>query len=659
MNKKQSKKFVYDELKDQFIVQSIKQDFKQRQQERKPYELSWELNMNFFVGNQYCYISGLEEISDTEKRYYWENREVYNHIAPIIEARLSKLNKISPSLSVKPNSNQEKDFYSSKLAKVILQNVVSKNNLKDIISLANFWSEITGTSFYKITWEDDEGEVIGDIDGKKIKSGDVKVSVCSPFEIYPDSNGAWELDDCNSIITARAYPVSYVNEKYSKNFVGSDIDICEIGGNTFLSGMSGRSNITKINHSKKHNQVLVIERYEKPSKANPEGKLTIICEDELLYDGELPYITHSDGRRGYPFIRQVSSRQIGSFWGISVIERCIPIQRAYNAIKNKKHEFIERLASGVLTVEDGSVDADNLENEGLAPGKILVYRNGATPPSFLSPGSIPDELKDEEDRLVEEMSILSSTSDMMLTSKSTSGISSGSALSLLIDQDNSRLSVPAENIKNAIVMVGKLALRLYKQFATTPRLYSICDDSGVVQVSYWKNNDITSDEVMLESVNEFDESATKIKNSVLSLYDKGVFSDENGVISSANKTKILNIFGLSNFESTEDLNEMHKSRAVRENNEINKFYSSLNQEASDLETKIVGKTDSLGVNESDASADFENDKFAPLEIDDHKIHITEHTRYLISDESNSLSESVKKAILNHIKKHKKLNSLND
>lgn len=624
MTKKQNKKFIYNEIKDQFIVQAIKEDFALRQKERKPYELSWELNMNFFVGNQYCYISGFDEISDIEKRFYWENREVYNHIAPIIEARLAKLNKISPTLAVKQSSNLDKDIFSSKLGKLILQGVVSKNNLKDIISSASFWSEITGTSFYKVTWEDDDGEVIGNIDGKEIKSGDVKISVCSPFEIYPDSNGAFDLDDCNSIITARAYPVSYVNEKYGKFFKGSDVDIFELGGGGFLSGMSGRSNVTKINHSKKHNQVLVIEKYEKPNSNNPEGRLTIICEDELLFDGDLPYIVGSDNKRGYPFIKQVSSKQIGSFWGISVIERCIPLQRAYNAIKNKKHEFIERLASGILTVEDGSVDVDNLENEGLAPGKILVYRNGASAPSFLAPSSIPDEIKDEEDRLIEEMNVLSSTSDMMISSKNPNNVSSGSAISLLIDQDNSRLSIPAENIKSAIVSIGKMALRLYKQFATTPRLYSICDDAGNVQVSYWKNNDITSENVVLESVNEFDESATKIKNSVLALYDKGVFADENGVISSANKSKILNIFGLSNFETFEDINELHKSKALKENNAL-----VLNDEA-------VFKD--------------------PIDVDDHKIHITEHTRFLIGDNFQKITESQREMMLNHIKLHKAFQS---
>lgn len=617
MKLNESKKFVYDELKDQFIVQSLKEDFKQRQIERKNFELGWELNMNFFVGNQYSYISNTNEIAESEKKYYWENREVYNYIAPIIEARLSKLNKVSPILNVKASSSSENDFYSSKLAKLILQNVVDKNELKRVISNATYWSEITGTSFYKISWENDDGEVIGLVDGKNIKNGDVKISFCTPFEIFPDSNGAYDIEDCNSIIEARAYPVDYVNEKYHKNFQGSDIDIFELGNNSFLSGMSGRSNVTKINHSKKHNHTLVLEKYEKPSKKRPLGRLTIICEDTLLYDGDLPYIIGNDNQRGFPFIRQVSSRQIGCFWGISVIDRCIPLQRAYNAIKNKKHEFIERLASGVLTVEDGSVDTDNLENEGLAPGKILIYRNGATPPNFLKSGEIPSELTDEENRLIEEINLLSSTSDMMIASSVPGNISSGTGLSMLIDQDNSRLTLACENIRDAIIKIGKLSLRLYKQFATSPRLYKISDETGSIQVAYWTNSDIASDDVILENNNELDDSATKLKNSILALYEKGLFCDENGKISSSNKMKILNMFGITNFEQFEDLDDLHKARASKENLNISNLCD-------------------------------------PLEIDDHKIHILEHTRYLIGDESGKLSKSERDKLLNHIKLHKEL-----
>lgn len=610
-----SKKYFYDEIKDKLIVDSILDDFKRRQSERKPFELSWELNMNFFLGNQYCYISDNSDISDVEKKYYWENREVYNHVAPIIEARVSKLGKVTPSFGIRPLSNSDEDFYSAKLGKFILQAVSDRNQMKDLLSSAVYWSEITGTSFYKVSWEGELGEIIGNVGGKDIKSGDVKISVCSPFEIYPDSNFAGDIDDCSSIIHARVFPAEFINEKFGRIFEGEDLDIFELGSNSFLSGMSGRSNITRVAHSKKHDQVLVIERYEKPSKQFPDGRFTMVCGDELLFDGDLPYIVGADGKRGFPFVKQTSIKQIGCFWGTSIIERCIPLQRAYNALKNKKHEFIERLTSGVLAVEDGSVDIDNLETEGLAPGKILIYRNGATPPSYLSPGSVPAELEREEENLLQELNILSSTSDMMISSRTPGNLTSGSALSMLIDQDNSRLAIPAENIRNAIIVIGKKILRLYKQFATTPRLLRLCDSTGNIQIGYWKNSDLTSDDVILEAKNELDDAASRDRETILSLLDKGLFCDENGMISSQNKIKLLHMFGITNFEQYEDIKDLHRAKALKENKEISSLCD-------------------------------------PFEYDDHEIHIYEHTKFLIQEESNKLSSEERAKLISHIRKHK-------
>ena len=35
------------------VVKEIKADFLARQRMRRPYELGWQLNMNFVMGNQY------------------------------------------------------------------------------------------------------------------------------------------------------------------------------------------------------------------------------------------------------------------------------------------------------------------------------------------------------------------------------------------------------------------------------------------------------------------------------------------------------------------------------------------------------------------------------------------------------------------------------
>lgn len=60
----------------------------------------------------------------------------------------------------------------------------------------------------------------------------------------------------------------------------------------------------------------------------------------------------------------------------------VPYQRAYNAIKNREMEYIKRKSMGVLFVEDGSVDVDALCVEGICGGKVLVFRQGSTPPKF-------------------------------------------------------------------------------------------------------------------------------------------------------------------------------------------------------------------------------------------------------------------------------------
>ena len=64
------------------------------------------------------------------------------------------------------------------------------------------------------------------------------------------------------------------------------------------------------------------------------------------------------------------------------VSRMVPVQRAYNALMNRQMEMVNRIGANTLIVEDGSVDIDCLEEEGLGVGKILVYRQGAEQPKM-------------------------------------------------------------------------------------------------------------------------------------------------------------------------------------------------------------------------------------------------------------------------------------
>lgn len=60
----------------------------------------------------------------------------------------------------------------------------------------------------------------------------------------------------------------------------------------------------------------------------------------------------------------------------------IPYQKAYNAIKNREMEYINRCSRGILFIEDGSVDVDELCEEGISGGKVIVYSQGSNAPRF-------------------------------------------------------------------------------------------------------------------------------------------------------------------------------------------------------------------------------------------------------------------------------------
>ncbi len=615
------------------IVSELKADLKARQEERRPYELSWLLNINFLIGNQNSYISSRGAIDEHGRLFPWESREVFNHIAPIIESRLAKLSRVRPSMTVMPTGSEQSDIEVAKLSKSILDCVASEKNLSKIVSDATIWSEVTGTAFYKIFWNENAGVMIDkdnlinknspnyDILSKKfdeisrklqknsnknITMGDAEIVAVSPFEIFPDSCATASVDECESIIHAYPISVSDAERLYDMPFVGEDISVMSLDAKMDPYFSSGASNVFKTVSGVKHNQVLVIEKYIRPTSSQPNGRLIIVAGDELVFDGELPLLI-------YPFVKQVSEETIGSFFGTSVIERCIPIQRLYNGIKNRKYEFFSRLSAGVLAVEDGSVDIDSLEEEGLAPGKILVYRSGSSVPKFMDAGDIPNEFNQEEDRLINEFISITGVSELMRNSTLPNNVTSGTAINLLIEQDDTRLSISAENIRQAFTKIGKMILSLYKNFAEFPKISKIIDDNGDIQLFYWDKSDISSCDVVLETTNELSETPTVRRNMILELLKNGLLYDENGKLSNRMKSKIYEALGFGNFEASQDIIALHIKKANKEN---------------------------LGLSPLIVS-----------EIDDHDIHIEEHKKFLLSDESQKLTEEERDKYINHIREH--------
>ncbi len=597
------------------LAWEVEEDFVRRREERRSLESGWLLNINFFSGNQYCDVSPYGGIEDEDKRFYWQSRRVFNHIAPTVESRIAKLEKMKPELKVRAFSDEDGDVKAAQLATGILKYAQQRIGLQDSISKAMVWSETCGSAFYKVLWDEKGGrQVAVDEENVPVYEGEVQVSVVPPFEIFPDRLDVEDLDGIRSIIHAQVATAEYVQERFGVSVTGREIT--EIGEYSEPSA----AKIPAMQAQKKakvHEGVLLLERYTKPNGEFPEGRLEIVADRKLLYSGPLPYKNGARGERAFPFVKQDCMRLPGAFFGSSIIDRLIPVQRAYNAVRNRKHEFLNRLSMGVLTVEDGSVDTDELAEEGLLPGKVLVYRQGGKAPEMLDCGNIPSEFKDEEEWLEKEFALVSGVSDLSQNSTPT-GVTSATGLQLLLSQDESRLSGTVVCIERAVKEIGRQILRLYRQFAGTARLMTLTGENKKTQTYYFNASKLDVNDIQFES-NEISSPEEK-KAILLQLYEAGLLSDENGNISKENKNRILDAFGFGSYENARDISSLHIAKASEEN---------------------------LQLKEEDASVD---------EYDDHALHITEHTRFLLCEEFKRVKDktAVKARFLAHINAHKQM-----
>ena len=597
------------------IVEEVRRDFEQRREKRKALELQWRLNMNFLSGDQYCEITPTGDIDDYGKQYWWQQREVFNQIASVVETRLAKLARVKTGIVVRPASDDDSDVYAAKLSTQVLKAAGESVDLVKLINAASVWSEATGTCFIKVGWDAGAGKVIGvDKKGGRLHEGDLTVSIVPPFEIFPDNLLAGEPENCRSIIHAKAYHVDEVRDIWGEEVKGEDVNVFSLDSSPLPDTGGYTQGVKGVNASLAPDHCVVLEKYTLPTRDMPDGRLTIVAADKLLYDGELPYINRKDGTRGYPFAVMRCLDKVGCVFGASVIERLIPLQRAYNDVRNRKHEYMNRLAMGVLAVEDGSVDSDILEEEGLAPGKVLIYRQGSEAPRMLDPGRIPSDFLNEEERLLSEFITVSGVSELSKYSQTYSSMS-GTAISLLVEQDNTRLASTSGSLRECVKQVCYLILRAFKQFAGEKRFMRLAGENGAMQLKSFSASDLTAEDLTFETDNELNDTLANRRNMVLQLVQLGVLQDKEGNMSERSKSRVLELLGFGNWENAADIADCQRDAAIRENAAL----------------KESGKRPEL------------------TDVDDDALHIEEHTKAMLSQD---LGKKYLDVLGKHIAEHK-------
>jgi hypothetical protein len=136
-----------------------------------------------------------------------------------------------------------------------------------------------------------------------------------------------------------------------------------------------------------------------------------------------------------------------------------------------------------------------------------------------------------------------------------------------------------------------------------------------VKVYTVNKNALSSDEVYIENENELLYTETQKKEMIFKLYESGILFNEDGKLNPTTKERVLDLLGYKDLDYKKGLSKLQVEKAQSENAKIRKH---------GLDVDIV---------------------------DDHNVHIDEHTRYVLSEYAE-LNEEEKQRLFSHIEKHK-------
>ena len=610
------------------IIKKVMDDLTERKTERSILEQQWTLNANFLVGNQYCEINPYRgDIEQLEPVYDWLERETFNQIAPLIETRIANLKKLNYMMKVKPATNELDDYAKAEISTSVLQHTQKVTDFESKKNTALHWNELCGNCFFLSWWDKDKGDkyavekILGcDENGEQkceetaYYQGDLDYGLITPYEIYPESIFKQTVEAQRSIILEQVKTVDDIYDLYGIKVEGSEVETFELTPLGSGGGFGYENTTVTIGHRTLTNAEKVVTYFERPSKHKPNGQMIIIIgDDNLVYYGDLPYSR-------IPIVQSVCIEVAGQFFGKSAIERLIPIQRAYNGCVNRIHEYIKHIAIGSYITEEGSIDIEEYEQNGQAPGACLVYKQGSNPPVPIPNGNLPQEIMTERYNLKNDMEYAAGISQLMVYGNAPSGVTSGTALNTLREIDNTRLALTGDHMRNAVRKLSILWLEIYKKYATTRRILNYVGGNNIGKAIIWSNEDINSYDVDYITENELLLSEDAQKERFFEAYNLGLFTDKNGVIPARVKHKALEYMKCGNYSDILSIDQLQIQAAQREN----VFF----------ENGVVPEV-----------SDF----------DEHEIHIEEHLRYILQMDFQLLKNKKPEyaaALEDHLRKHK-------
>lgn len=511
---------------------------------RRPYEFQWAINTAFYRGFQKMTYN---KVTGNISGEYDDSQYVINRIAPFVESRVAKLIRTKPILTVIPDKMDPLTLKAAQLSERLLKHLWKCNRKDQKLLEAVTLAVLHGCSFKKNIWnseggdpikseQDDEGyitlaEETGQAKMNSIFMGEIDNTVRSAFSILA-SPFAKSLESAEYVFDRSLKTVQDIKEMFPEVDVTKLVNFeeqltryeqfvnklmsssySELHGyvNTQTTDVEGTANVRELQHC------LVKEFWMRPNQVYQQGVLATVVGDQLVQFESFPY-EHME----YPFIKIDEHYNPFGFYGISTIERLIPIQKHYNQARTQISKNASLMANGKWWAAKGC----GLSEEALTDeeGEVVETNPNLPKPEQMAIAPLPNYVIESQNQDI--IDIRDVGGEREATMNPFPNITAGVALETAEEISNIGLIPTVRGIETALIKEGRQELLLANQYYTDERILKVYGNGNELIIEKYKNVDLmhqTDVSIQLESA--IGQSKAAMRQSLIDLWDRRIISD--------------------------------------------------------------------------------------------------------------------------------------
>jgi hypothetical protein len=510
--------------------------------DRKPREFQWALNLAYYLGFQslrYNPHNG-DFFREMETEIYTINR-----ISSYVEARMAKLSNINYIPVVSPDKLDPIKMAAAELAEDMYRHywkVTDRDSKEKLLTLLTL---IYGCAFKKVIWNSESGDVVqrekgldkegiaqldssGNPETEDIFLGKFEFHVKSPFAVLSDSDAMDLDDDYNWIIDRTFMTLEEAQAKY-KN-VDADMallteeptqyeSLTQRLSSSIFTGMSGLTVSKSVQKPeiKEERRVLVKEFWKKPSKHYPKGILAVVVGSQLVHFTGWP-----EGYSRCPIIKLDEKKNPIGFYGLSTLERLIPIQRRYNEYRTRISSSAALMANPKwMSPKGAGLAEDALTDE---EGEVVEYNPAYPAPHQAAIAPLPNYVVESGREDIIDFRDVSGEQEA--SQQPFGGLTAAVAMQEAASQQNQILGPTISYIKESIESEGELVLQLIVKYWNDPRKIAILGENRVVASQIVTGEMIKNQTDFTISVESgLGESKASNRQALMDMWDRGIIRD--------------------------------------------------------------------------------------------------------------------------------------